>query len=300
VNSRRRFAAALLLCAVCFAALPGCGRPADSDGLVWKVTGTHAPIYLAGSFHLLRAKDLPHPAPYATAYAASTRVIFELPAGEMQDPAVARQMQELAKLPPSETLSARLTPTTLSQLRAAGLSADELTELEPYRPWMAALILGMKSYSELGADPRYGLEHHFSALAQKDAKPITGLETAAGQLSLFAQLTPAAEEQMLAQTLDDLATAKGLITDLLATWRAGDADRLHTLIDKGFANYPDLRRLLLTDRNHAWLPTLESQLRDAKDATFVLVGAAHLCGPDGLPTLLQQRGYQVERVRTRQ
>jgi uncharacterized protein YbaP (TraB family) len=49
---------------------------------------------------------------------------------------------------------------------------------------------------------------------------------------------------------------------------------------------------LLVDRNRRWMPALESCLSTRR--CFIVVGAAHLVGPDGLVTMLRQRGYRVE------
>lgn len=53
-------------------------------------------------------------------------------------------------------------------------------------------------------------------------------------------------------------------------------------------------KLMVADRNRAWMPALTQHL-DAGNAV-VNVGAAHLPGPDGLITLLRQRGYQVQPI----
>jgi uncharacterized protein YbaP (TraB family) len=49
---------------------------------------------------------------------------------------------------------------------------------------------------------------------------------------------------------------------------------------------------LLLDRNRAWLPKIEALFSRPKSA-FVVVGAAHLVGSDGLLAMLRARGYTV-------
>ena len=50
---------------------------------------------------------------------------------------------------------------------------------------------------------------------------------------------------------------------------------------------------LLVERNRNWLPKLESFFA-RRGRTFVVVGAAHLVGPDGLLAMLKSKGYSVE------
>jgi hypothetical protein len=53
-----------------------------------------------------------------------------------------------------------------------------------------------------------------------------------------------------------------------------------------------LYQRLLVERNHNWVAHVETCLKQ-NAGCFVVVGAAHLVGPDGLPTLLSKRGYKV-------
>lgn len=52
---------------------------------------------------------------------------------------------------------------------------------------------------------------------------------------------------------------------------------------------------ILVRRNHNWVPKIEKFLKDKKNY-FVIVGVAHLAGEDGLLTLLERKGYELERI----
>ena len=54
---------------------------------------------------------------------------------------------------------------------------------------------------------------------------------------------------------------------------------------------PEVYQSLLVDRNRRWVPKIEACVQTRR--CFVVVGAAHLVGPDGLVALLTQRGYTV-------
>ena len=58
---------------------------------------------------------------------------------------------------------------------------------------------------------------------------------------------------------------------------------------------PEVYESLLSGRNQNWLPVVESMFADA-DTEFVLVGAAHLVGSEGLVSLLQGLGYEVRQL----
>jgi uncharacterized protein YbaP (TraB family) len=59
-----------------------------------------------------------------------------------------------------------------------------------------------------------------------------------------------------------------------------------------FDNSPELYDRLLVERNRNWVPHVDTCLQ--QDAgCFIVVGAAHLVGPDGLPAMLAKKGYRV-------
>ena len=61
---------------------------------------------------------------------------------------------------------------------------------------------------------------------------------------------------------------------------------------KALQESPELYKRLLIERNNNWVPQVEQCLKE-KAGCFIVVGAAHLVGPDGLPTLLTKKGYKV-------
>lgn len=58
---------------------------------------------------------------------------------------------------------------------------------------------------------------------------------------------------------------------------------------------PVVYRRLLLERNRNWMPKIE-QLFSRPGRAFVVIGAAHLVGPDGLLAMLRAKGYQVEQL----
>ena len=57
----------------------------------------------------------------------------------------------------------------------------------------------------------------------------------------------------------------------------------------------DYNRRLIEGRNYTMTDTITGYLNQS-GTYFVLVGAAHLIGKEGIPALLQSRGYQGERL----
>ena len=58
---------------------------------------------------------------------------------------------------------------------------------------------------------------------------------------------------------------------------------------------PIIYERLLVERNRNWLPHIEALFSRSSPA-LVVVGAAHLVGPDGLLKMLQGKGYRIEQL----
>jgi uncharacterized protein YbaP (TraB family) len=80
---------------------------------------------------------------------------------------------------------------------------------------------------------------------------------------------------------------------IAVAWKAGDVGTLERLLVGEMREIPELYRRLLVERNQTWLPRVEDCVTRHAPC-FVVVGAAHLVGPDSLIALLRARGYKVE------
>jgi len=285
-------------------AMPASSVPADAAKgppvpLLWRVTGQQgATLYLLGSFHLLGAEDYPLAAAVDEAFAASSRVLFELPAEDVQSPAIGQQMQQAALRTDGRSLCEEIGQAQWSALEAYaaqhGLSAAAMAG---YKPWFVALTVSLAEMSTQGLDPALGLDQHFMREAARAGKPTAGLETAAQQIALLDGMSSEEQRQMLAEALDDARDGNRQTRVLHEVWRAGDAARLWSEMAMDMRReYPALYRSINVERNDRWVPRLERFLQAGQGTTMVVVGSLHLLGADGVVEKLRAKGYKVERV----
>jgi hypothetical protein len=83
------------------------------------------------------------------------------------------------------------------------------------------------------------------------------------------------------------------IDPLVQAWGAGDVARMDGIIDREFAGNPESKARLLTDRSREWTAKIEKMAGEWRNF-FVVVGAAHLSGPDSVPALLRKDGFTVD------
>jgi hypothetical protein len=84
-------------------------------------------------------------------------------------------------------------------------------------------------------------------------------------------------------------------TQIMEAWRRGDVETLARSTHAAYADFPAFGDRLLSARNRRWLPKLEGFVKSGR-TYFVVVGAAHLGGNDGLLALLRGRGFRVEQI----
>lgn len=251
-------------------------------------------MFLAGSFHLLRASDYPLPAAYEQAWKESSQVVFEIAPGEMEKPEVRRKIGGMSLLP-SGKLSDRVSAETWKTLSSwAGETGTQETMLQRFQPWMAGLTVSITAFDRMGYKSEFGMEKHFTSRLQAEGKTGIGLESAVGQITLFTTLSAGQQEDMLKQALEEVKNPD-ILLKTSAAWHAGDAEALHTSLHESFADFRYLEKMMLSDRNAAWIPALEKCLQ-GDQPTLVMVGAGHLCGPGSVVDLLEKKGYRPVRL----
>jgi uncharacterized protein YbaP (TraB family) len=206
------------------------------------------------------------------------------------------QLLSRGLLPAGQTLDGVLTRETYALVSSrAGALGLPLAPLARFKPWALALTLLGLEWQKAGFDAALGLDRHFYDRARRDGKEIRGLETLDFQISFFDGMTNEEQDRLLASTLKELETQKASMTKLADAWKAGDAPTVERIVLQDLRQEPRMYQRLLVDRNLAWVPQIDA-LAARPGRAFVLVGAAHLVGPDGLLALLRAKGYTIEQL----
>jgi uncharacterized protein YbaP (TraB family) len=131
--------------------------------------------------------------------------------------------------------------------------------------------------------------------ARANGKPIVGLESADEHSAIFSGLSERQSEALLLVSLIPAGNTGGGRDQLLNAWRRGDVETLSRSLHVAYADLPAFADRLLGARNRRWVPKLEGYLRSGQ-TYFVVVGAAHLGGGDGLLALLRGRNCKLEQL----
>lgn len=286
--------AALVIGVLCIAVLV---VPVWAASPVWQVQKDGDVFYLAGTVHVLRAADYPLPAAFDQAFAKADQLILETDLTALQQPELVKLQQELLFYPAGQQLSNYLKPATQQALTK--LLAEQglpVTALQQLKPGALAAQLTMHILQKTGFTAE-GVDQHFLNLAKQQGKTLAYLETPQFQLQLLANLGQGREDEFIRLLLAEAAKTQQQLTALIAAWRRGDLVALEQLVLDELAEQDgESYRQLFVERNAAWMTQLTA-LSANTVTEFVLVGAGHLAGADGLLAQLQQAGYQLEQLR---
>jgi uncharacterized protein YbaP (TraB family) len=269
---------------------------AQTRNFLWKASGKQGTVYLVGSVHMLSTDYYPLSPALDTAFHASDLLVEELDFGEVM--ASDSQLALLTKgmMPGGQSLDAVISAETLALVtkRVQGLGLP-MEPLKRFKPWALALTLLAMEWQAAGFDAELGLDKHFYDLARTEQKHVKGLETVAFQISRFDEMTMPDQDRLLAQTLKELETETASVTALANAWKAGDVTTVEKIVLQDMKSDRRMYERLVVERNRTWLPQIEALF--ARSApTFVVVGAAHLVGPDGILNALRAKGYSVQQL----
>ena len=285
------------LAALSIAFSPAATRDATAQGdspALWKAAGPKGSVFLFGSFHFL-PDDVKWRTPAVdNALNEAAVVVFETDLAAAENPQVSQTLiAKYGLLPPGQTLDGILSRSTRAELDKTATDLGVPTPaLAPLRPWLAALTLGVQFVVNQGFDPSNGVEQQVMTWAKANGKRLASLETNESQLKVFAELTREQEIALLTITLRQVRETPKMLGEMLAAYRKGDLAALERTLNIGLDDFPVLRKRILKDRHDKWVPQIEKMIADGR-TYVIIVGAAHLVGPDSVIAMLRVKGVKV-------
>jgi uncharacterized protein YbaP (TraB family) len=265
----------------------------SAQSSVWKVSKGNQHLFIGGTIHVLGKDDYPLPKAYDKAYRQSETIVFETDIEKANDPAFMRKLVESFAYKHGNSLRSDLKKSTFTTLeeycRSSGIP---ISILLPYKPQFASLMLTSMELQKLGIRLA-GVDDHFNQRALRDNKLVQQLETIEEQLQFLANMGIGQEDELILSTIKENQQLENLMQLMLNAWRKGD----NTVLDREIiqpmkTEFPSTYQDLLVERNNNWLPMIKAYLY-SPDIEFILVGALHLAGDDGLIAKLQNAGYNV-------
>ena len=259
---------------------------------MWVVKDADSTLYLFGTVHLLRPTTAWGTDRIDAAFDSADKLVLEI--SNPDDQAAVIPLIQQHGLSPATPLSSLLTAEELAKLDAAGQTIGlSAAQLDPFRPWFAALTLSVAPLAKAGYDPASGVELILKARAEAAGKPVTGFETIDEQIRILAGFPQEDQLDFLRSTLEDFDTATTDLDKLVDAWATGDVEAIETVgVDPMRESSEELYQALLVRRNTNWADQIQTELAGS-GTVFIAVGAAHLAGDDSVQEILERRGVEV-------
>ncbi len=277
---------------------PAPPTPKEKKCMLWKLETPGGPSYILGSIHFLTEDMHPfHPA-IEKAFADTDVLVVEADLSGDKLMGAAALVMKKGFFPGEETLkdhvSASTYEKTVAKLQSLGL---DIESLKRFKPWYLSLTITGLDLMKLGYNPNLGVDKYFLDKAE-GKKEIRELEGLGFQAELLDSFTDEENESFLLSSLKDITEGKKTLDQMVTSWSTGDVALMEKVVFDPTDDSPAaaaVNKKMMDDRNIKMTEKILTYMKGEK--TFlVIVGTAHLVGPQGIIHLLEEKGIHLEQL----
>jgi hypothetical protein len=266
-----------------------------AKNLLWEVKSGESTVYLTGSIHMAKPDMYPLKDILMEKFDESYNLVLEIHPDSLKGKAML--MLQKMMLTDGSKLKDKLDSATYnslaSQLKDAGIPEFQFNMM---KPWGAALTLTQLQLMKSGLDIELGIDKHFFNKAVEKDKMVLALEKVEDQLAVFDSFDEN-PEAFVKQTLESYDNNMAMLDEMIAAWKKADLEELDKIINAS-SDKPEFKIInekLLDERNFKMADKIENYL-NTTESYFVVVGAGHLSGKNGLINLMKNKGFTVKRL----
>lgn len=269
-------------------------------GFLWRVDNGDTTIYLQGTVHLGTEDFYPFHEKIEQAYEEADIVVPEVDIADSELMEDMELMMMSGMYTDGTTIEDHVSEEIYAKLEEVFAEYNFPIEIAAsFKPWMLDTLIMQLVAEEL--DYMHGVDMYFLERAKEDHKEIIELETAAEQLEVLSGQSDEFQERQLEETLDGIDGFGEMMKELFVVYLNGDEEELLDLLfpeeEEMDEEYEEYMVALNDDRNVNMAKKIEGFLEDGEGKTyFVIVGTAHLVLDPHIRTLLEEKGYNVDRI----
>ena len=275
------------------------GAAPARNGLLWKASSRTNIVYLLGSIHMGSAEMYPLPQPIEEAFRRSTVLIVEVDLNRIDQKKLLALVEAKGRYPQDDSLWNHIGEDTKAEVtrfcQRNGLNPEMFAQL---KPWLATLTASLLPARGTETELAMGIDRYFLSRAANRVR-VEELESAEYQLHVLADMPDDQQERYLRATLQGSGESRQKLKDLQAMWLEGDAAKLGAFMSSSLGDYPEFEKRVFGDRNPRMAAAAEQCLK-SRERCFVVLGAGHMVGENGVVRLLEERGFQVKQILSRQ
>ncbi len=271
--------------------------PQSQKNFLWRVQSKTNTVYVLGSLHLFKKEVYPLNQKIENAFDQSDILVVEANVNDIKKVDI-QKLAESAFYPANDTLEKHLSAETYEWVKKeTGELGIPIELINKQKPWFLSMTLVALESLKLGFDPNHGIDKYFLKRAEGKRK-ILELESLDYQIDLLSKFSDKDQELFLIYTLKDLNIIEQELGKMTRAWTTGNAKDMETILTRSVSEDKRLSSIfekLIYERNRKMVSRIEDFLR-GKETYFVIVGAGHLVGNQGIIEILKRKGYLVEQL----
>lgn len=268
-----------------------------SRGFLWKTEHGGNTVYLLGSIHIANEAMYPLSQAIDDGFKQADYLVVEADVTKATTPEAQQKVMELSTYSDGTTLKDHIDPELYADLNEIlvknGMQAGAL---DAFKPWSVASTLEYLKAMTAGYEAGIGIDMYFLQQAIAGNLPILELESIDFQLNMMNGFSPDLQETLLWTSVYGFNDENwNALEEMSTIWTEGDEEELLELTESFYFD-EEYAKAMLTDRNVAMADKIDGYLQDKDGKTyFVVVGAGHMLGGEGIVPLLEKKGYTVVR-----
>jgi uncharacterized protein YbaP (TraB family) len=195
------------------------------------------------------------------------------------------------------TLADHIDAETYAQVRSIFEEKGASTAaLDTSKAWVTYMQLVNLNSAQDGYGGVLGVDRYFLQKAIASGKSILELESVDLQYEMLNNFSDELMASLIKGIIEAFYQPDSSIASMANVWLTGDEAALVEVVEAMKA-IPEYYQTTIKDRNIGMIEKIEDYLEDmSKETYFVVVGAAHMVGEDGIVTRLKEKGYTVTRL----
>lgn len=270
---------------------------------MWDIQGGKNNAYLLGSIHIMPEDTYPLDDKIENAFKKADVLVVEVDITTIDQGKIQTFIAEKACYEEGKNLQ---TEIPAEMYKSLSDKFEELgvpmTQIDIYKPWFVSMNLGLLSLQKLNVTAGQGIDLHFLNQANEKEMEILDLETAGAQLEILASNPDQVQIDYLQYSIEDYEQGVVVFMEMLEAWKTGDIEKMNKVskvkmleLGEELPGIIDFYNKLFTERDEKILQKIIEHLENEDDHTyFIIVGALHLVGEDGLIKLLNNEGYKTK------
>ncbi|ERK29038.1 TraB/GumN family protein [Clostridium intestinale] len=262
------------------------------QGLFYKVEKDGNYLYLGGSVHV--GKEVKFIDSVEKAYKESDGLGVEI---NIQDKKLSEALNKEMMYPEGDNLLNHITPETKDKIEKIVSELGLKLDYKQYKLWALQSVITNAIANKAELSAYNGIDYKFITKATVDKKPVISLENVDIQLKAINAGGDELQSEVI-NNLPEIEEQQKALGEMYEAVINGDIPKIEkytSTINSGSELSRESYNYMAVERNKNMISKIEGFISENKKY-FIVVGAGHIVGEDGIIRALEDKGYAVTRL----